>query len=53
MKMSPCKGCKDRIVGCHSNCKKYIEWRKELDKAQENKNRSRYKACVLYESLKR
>ena len=23
---SPCKGCSDRIVGCHSECKEYCEW---------------------------
>ena len=26
-----CDGCKDRHVGCHSSCKKYIEDRAELD----------------------
>lgn len=23
---APCKDCPDRKVGCHSVCKKYIEW---------------------------
>lgn len=26
-----CNGCKDRYVGCHSSCEKYIEDRAELD----------------------
>lgn len=24
---SPCKNCKDRLVGCHGWCKKYAEWK--------------------------
>jgi hypothetical protein len=26
-KKPPCKDCTDRTVGCHSKCKKYIEWK--------------------------
>ena len=26
MKSAPCKDCKERIVGCHSVCLKYINW---------------------------
>ena len=38
---SPCKGCADRVVGCHDKCKRYKEWRKALDKRLEiiNKNK--------------
>lgn len=31
----PCYECKDRAIGCHSKCEKYIEWaekRKEVSK---------------------
>lgn len=24
--MSPCKGCADRSVGCHSKCEKYVDY---------------------------
>lgn len=24
---SPCRDCKDRTVGCHSVCDKYIHWK--------------------------
>jgi hypothetical protein len=27
----PCLDCKDRYVGCHVKCEKYIEFRKSLD----------------------
>ncbi len=29
---SPCLGCKDRFIGCHSKCDKYIKYRNEYDK---------------------
>ncbi len=28
----PCKGCSDRVVGCHSTCEKYAEFVKENNK---------------------
>ena len=41
MKLTPCKDCKDRKVGCHAVCQKYISWqneRKELQKKQQKEN---------------
>ena len=32
---SKCKGCTKRVVGCHSTCEDYKEFRKELDKQNE------------------
>lgn len=29
---SPCKDCKDRKLGCHSVCDKYIEYSKQNEK---------------------
>ena len=34
MNIAPCKDCKDRHVGCHGKCKKYLEYKKELQKAK-------------------
>lgn len=31
MRISPCKGCADRVLACHGKCEKYKKWRKELD----------------------
>lgn len=31
MANAPCKGCPDRVVGCHSTCTKYTEYRKQQD----------------------
>ena len=28
-KMSPCKDCKDRCVGCHGKCVLFKEWKDE------------------------
>lgn len=30
-KLPPCKGCEDRVIGCHSVCEKYITWKAERD----------------------
>lgn len=27
----PCYNCEDRKSGCHADCKKYLEWRANLD----------------------
>ena len=27
----PCKDCKDRQIGCHSKCEKYLEFKKQND----------------------
>lgn len=42
MEKAPCKNCKERKVGCHSICSKYIEWKKEFEKlkAEEKEARS-------------
>ena len=34
MNIAPCKDCKDRHIGCHSKCEKYLEYKKELQKAK-------------------
>lgn len=34
--IAPCQACKDRAVGCHSNCDRYNEWlREERQKNEE------------------
>ena len=42
----PCRYCTDRVVGCHSTCKKYIDWKKEYDERKqkifENKAKERH-----------
>ena len=30
-KLPPCKGCEDRVIGCHSVCERYITWKAERD----------------------
>lgn len=29
--MSPCKGCEDRCIGCHSTCGDYAEYKQALE----------------------
>lgn len=28
-KTSPCKGCTERCIGCHSNCDMYQKWNRD------------------------
>lgn len=41
-KMSPCKYCSDRVVGCHGVCKDYNDWslenKAEKKQIEETKN---------------
>lgn len=30
-KDNPCKDCPDRHIGCHSDCERYLAWRKVYD----------------------
>ena len=34
MNKVPCKDCKDREIGCHSKCKKYLDFKKDLKKTK-------------------
>ena len=38
--VSPCQNCKNRKFGCHADCKKYAEY-----KAQVDKNKNDYKSA--------
>lgn len=35
--MSPCKGCGDREIGCHSKCEKYKAFKEPFIKAQQDR----------------
>lgn len=37
----PCLECGERRVGCHSECVRYREWRKEYDAKKEIENKAR------------
>lgn len=43
MSINSCKDCKDRYVGCHSTCEKYINAKKEYDELQEKIKKSKYR----------
>ena len=38
MKSSPCKDCQRRYLGCHSECKDYIEYSEERQKFLKEKS---------------
>lgn len=37
----PCYGCEDRSITCHSECKKYIDWKAEHDARREQQAKER------------
>lgn len=38
-RMSPCKGCDDRCIGCHSSCGDYAEYKKLVESDREERAR--------------
>lgn len=38
---APCKDCPDKVVGCHSSCDKYQEFRKFRDEFREYRAKER------------
>ncbi len=59
---TPCRNCTDRVVGCHSKCAKYAEWRKhyeiasieraKLRPAREFRDDGKYKGFKTYKMPK-
>lgn len=45
-----CKDCKERYVGCHSHCEKYLEFRKQLDEynQKEKEEKKLYGDVIAY-----
>ncbi len=48
MAKAPCKDCPDRVVGCHSTCTKYQEFRKQQDAENEAQRQDLYKHFVIH-----
>lgn len=40
-RVAPCKGCTDRIVGCHSQCEQYKAFKDDM-KAEQDKTKQAY-----------
>ena len=38
LKRSPCYGCADRHLGCHSSCEKYEKFRERLDEIHKERD---------------
>lgn len=51
VKPSPCKGCADRVPGCHGKCEKYIKFRADLDKSKAEKDRAIMLSDAKWNSL--
>lgn len=51
MGLAPCKDCKDRVLGCHSTCQRYLEFRKEVDRIHEIRNLEKLKNGFTIEAV--
>lgn len=45
----PCKNCDMRYLGCHSSCQEYIEYTKELKKANDKRKLERQARDVAFQ----
>lgn len=48
IKKAPCFECKNRELGCHSNCEKYKEWKVYQYNAKKKKNLQINPRCATY-----
>ena len=37
---TPCKGCTERVAGCHSVCERYKEWKIEWERERDERKAS-------------
>ena len=44
----PCGFCKNRSIGCHSRCERYINYRKERDFDLESRKKYRELIDIMY-----
>ena len=40
---APCKGCEERVLGCHDQCERYQDYRKKQDKYNLAVRKEKYK----------
>lgn len=44
--MIVCLGCEDRKIGCHGDCKRYLEEKSEHDKARHSKREQKIAEAI-------
>ena len=49
----PCKNCTDRVLGCHSRCQKYIDFRADMEKLYEIRRRNTSEKIYIYDACVR
>lgn len=48
MNYAPCKGCTERVVGCHSNCEKYKEFKDYVAKIRKNEKKEHISRSTIF-----
>lgn len=49
----PCLGCQDRVLGCHSKCERYLEYRRKKDEIAERREADKIGVTAAIESIRR
>jgi hypothetical protein len=53
MKYVPCRFCKERTIGCHGRCEKYLDYKAEREKVLEIKRRENAEIEIAIEAIRR
>lgn len=49
----PCKDCKERCIGCHGECPKYIAAKEEHDEQNDRIRESKDRESIVYDFKKK
>ena len=47
---APCKDCENRHFGCHSECKTYLDYAKQVEDSRKEIHRMKVKEMMIYNS---
>lgn len=50
---APCKGCKEREVGCHGSCDRYLEFAAEREAIRDKQAREAQEINSVVETVRR
>lgn len=45
---TPCKDCTKRTIGCHAECKEYLEFQKENERIKKNRKNGTINRSTMF-----
>ena len=52
MNGDPCYGCEDRVIGCHSKCKRYNDWKEKMKQLKDTCDEVRKEESIIRSYVK-